>query len=144
MSSAIFCGLDRRRLTCLSRRGILPISRTTPDMCSGQDRMTNRTDLRSVPYTAPLANVPPVSQVITMSEALTSRIRANQEKLRAELKSRYDFIICGSGSSGSVRARRLAENPDVSVLLLEAGGSEDTPRVPQAHQCPTTSGNSRD
>jgi choline dehydrogenase len=73
----------------------------------------------------------------------TERVRINQKKLRSELKSQYDFIVCGAGSSGSVVARRLAENPAVSVLLLEAGGDDDVPSVADARQWTTNIGSER-
>jgi choline dehydrogenase len=64
------------------------------------------------------------------------RVRLNQQKLLSELKPTYDFIVCGSGSSGSVVARRLTENPAVHVLLVEAGGSDDVPDVMEAARWP--------
>jgi choline dehydrogenase len=77
-------------------------------------------------------------------DPFTERVRATQARLQARLGGHYDFIVCGSGSSGSVVARRLAENPDVSVLLLEAGEDDDVETVTSADQWASNLGGSRD
>ena len=41
-----------------------------------------------------------------------------------------DYIIIGGGTSGLVLANRLSENPNVSIIVLEAGKNHlDDPRV---------------
>ena len=41
----------------------------------------------------------------------------------------YDYVIVGAGSAGCTLANRLTEDRDVSVLVLEAGGSERSPII---------------
>jgi choline dehydrogenase len=60
-----------------------------------------------------------------------------------ELEAEYDFIVCGAGSSGSVVARRLAENPAATVRLLEAGSDDLSDAVKIALRWPENLGTSR-
>lgn len=69
------------------------------------------------------------SQVQPLGVAASTSIHAKHNPALGLLRDEYDYIVCGSGTSGSVVARRLAENPDTSVLLLEAGGSDEVESV---------------
>jgi choline dehydrogenase len=71
-------------------------------------------------------------------------ISSKQKDNASELSKQFDYIVCGSGSSGSVVAGRLAENPEITVLLVEAGGSDETDLVLDTDRWPMNLGGELD
>jgi choline dehydrogenase len=43
----------------------------------------------------------------------------------------FDFVIIGAGASGCVLANRLSADPKARVLLIEAGGPDTNPLIPE-------------
>ncbi len=45
------------------------------------------------------------------------------------MEERFDYVVVGAGSAGCAVAARLSEDPGISVLVLEAGGKDRSPKI---------------
>ena len=79
-----------------------------------------------------------------LREDFAARVRINQQELSSELKTRFDYIVCGAGTSGCVVAARLAADLKTQVLLLEAGGTDETDLITNPNRWPMTLGSELD
>src|SRR5499427_2581228 len=77
-------------------------------------------------------------------EDFAERVRVNQEDLASNLKMRFDYIVCGAGTSGCVVAARLASDLKTQVLLLEAGGTDEMELITNPNRWPMTLGSELD
>ena len=69
-------------------------------------------------------------------------VRSTRDSAAPE--GRVDYIIVGGGSAGCVLAHRLSHNPDINVVVLEAGGWVDDPAIDNSLNWPTLQGGSYD
>ena len=79
-----------------------------------------------------------------VQEDFAERVRVNQQQLSLEHGPRFDYIVCGAGTSGCVVAARLAADLKTEVLLLEAGGSDETDLITNPNRWPMTLGSELD
>ena len=81
-----------------------------------------------------------------MSSRQTTQPKAAKGAPAAEdlIEKRWDYIIVGGGSAGCVLARRLSEDPWVSVLLVEAGNAVHDKAVSVPSAWPSLAGSNYD
>lgn len=79
-----------------------------------------------------------------MPTDFAGRTCVNQQQLASELGTRFDYIVCGAGTSGCVVAARLAADQQTRVLVLEAGGIDETDLITDPNRWPMTLGSEPD
>ena len=79
-----------------------------------------------------------------MQNDFSNIVAENQRRLASALTSNFDYVVCGGGTAGCVVAGRLAADPAVRVLLLEAGGGDDTDLIGNPNRWPLTLGSELD
>lgn len=85
-----------------------------------------------------------IKQEEKSSQEFAKRVASTQRLLTKDLANEYDYIICGAGTSGSVLAYRLCEDPKIRVLLVEAGGSDETETIEDPNRWVMTLGGPAD
>jgi choline dehydrogenase len=83
------------------------------------------------------------SGVTALADTLDG-IRTNQEARVKTLLEAYDYIVCGTGSAGCALVHRLAADPNVNILVIEAGGWDTSPAVADPRAWFTNLGTERD
>jgi choline dehydrogenase len=78
------------------------------------------------------------------NEEFDRRVLENQRELATGISTPFDFIVCGAGTSGCVVAARLAADPALRVLLIEAGGHDESELVQDPNRWPMTLGGELD
>ena len=73
-----------------------------------------------------------------------AHVRKNQQQLADQLEKRFDYIVCGAGTSGCVLAARLGADLGTRVLVLEAGGTDELELVTDPNRWPMTLGSELD
>jgi choline dehydrogenase len=73
-------------------------------------------------------------------------IKSSSEFLldRTGAANSFDYIVCGTGSSGSALAARLSERGSARVLVLEAGGDDGSELIGDPNRWPMTLGTELD
>jgi choline dehydrogenase len=85
--------------------------------------------------------------LMTASEAFSSTTlptRVRSTRSSAAPKRSVDYIIVGSGTAGCVLAHRLSANPQVRVLVLEAGTWPSDPAIDSPQAWPALQGGAFD
>ncbi|KAB8297844.1 hypothetical protein EYC80_001640 [Monilinia laxa] len=70
-------------------------------------------------------HIPPFIFLTFQLSRLAASIRLGHRDINADFLPCYDYIIAGGGISGLVLANRLSEDPNITVLVVEAGNLDN-------------------